>query len=61
MANDCMANQQLYEIMGKELEERKPSIRICPKCGNLLLKRKGKYGEFLGCSNYPECRHAENL
>ena len=29
---------------------------ICPKCGGKLVKRKGKYGEFIGCSNYPKCR-----
>ena len=28
----------------------------CPKCGGELLKRKGKYGDFKGCSNYPKCR-----
>ena len=28
---------------------------ICPKCGGKLVKRKGKYGEFIGCSNYPKC------
>ena len=30
---------------------------ICPKCGNQLIERKGKYGEFVGCSNYPKCRY----
>ena len=29
----------------------------CPECGGDLVKRKGKYGEFLGCSNYPECKY----
>lgn len=29
---------------------------ICPKCGGKLLNRKGQYGEFLGCSNYPKCK-----
>ncbi len=29
---------------------------ICPECGSLLRKRNGKYGPFMGCSNYPECR-----
>lgn len=29
---------------------------ICPECGSLLRKRTGKYGPFMGCSNYPECR-----
>lgn len=28
---------------------------ICPKCGGKLLKIKGKYGEFIGCSNYTKC------
>lgn len=28
---------------------------ICPNCGSKLVKRKGKYGEFIGCSNYPKC------
>lgn len=30
---------------------------ICPKCGGRLVKRKGKYGEFIGCSNYPKCHY----
>lgn len=30
---------------------------ICPKCGGILVKRKGKYGEFIGCSNYPQCHY----
>lgn len=29
---------------------------ICPECGSLLKKRKGRYGEFYGCSSYPQCR-----
>lgn len=28
----------------------------CPKCGGELVLRKGKYGKFYGCSNYPKCR-----
>lgn len=30
---------------------------ICPKCGGKLVKRKGKYGAFTGCSNYPKCHY----
>ncbi len=29
---------------------------ICPRCGGVLLERNGKYGKFLGCSNYPKCK-----
>ena len=30
---------------------------ICPKCGNELVERNGKYGKFIGCSNYPKCKY----
>ena len=29
---------------------------ICPRCGGNLVLRNGKYGEFWGCSNFPNCR-----
>ena len=37
----------------------------CPKCGGYLVKRKGKYGEFYGCSNYrsegPSCDYKTKI
>ena len=33
---------------------------ICPRCGGELKLRKGKYGEFYGCSNYPSCKFTYN-
>jgi ssDNA-binding Zn-finger/Zn-ribbon topoisomerase 1 len=33
--------------------------RECPKCGSPLILRQGKYGPFVGCSAYPQCRHIE--
>ena len=33
----------------------------CPKCGGNLEERTGKYGKFLGCTNYPQCRYTYNL
>lgn len=29
---------------------------ICPRCGNDLVMRKGKYGSFYGCKGYPYCK-----
>ena len=29
----------------------------CPWCGSKLVQRKGKYGEFYGCSAYPKCKY----
>lgn len=33
----------------------------CPKCNGKLIPRKGRYGAFLGCSNYPKCRYTQKL
>jgi DNA topoisomerase-1 len=36
--------------------------RVCPTCGNGRLALKlGKFGAFIGCSNYPECRFTRQL
>ena len=32
----------------------------CPKCGGQLVNRTGKYGDFIGCSNYPRCKYTKN-
>jgi len=37
-----------------------PTGEMCPKCGSELLLRKGRYGEFIACSNYPKCRYTKN-
>ena len=43
-------------------EKPEPTGKICPECGGELLKRKSRYGNyFLGCSNFPKCRHIENI
>lgn len=34
----------------------------CPRCGGTLTLRRGKYGKFYGCSNYPRCKYTtDNL
>jgi DNA topoisomerase-1 len=35
--------------------------RVCPECQHPLHIKKGKYGRFIGCSNYPTCKHMEPL
>jgi len=36
-----------------------PIGRDCPKCGKELVIRYGRYGKFISCSGFPECRHTE--
>ncbi|MFL2651396.1 MAG: type I DNA topoisomerase [Anaerolineales bacterium] len=64
--------QKFWLPFEKDLEHAKvemPTIdktpelagRNCPKCGEELLIRNGRFGKFIGCSGFPECRHTEQI
>jgi len=44
----------------KSLKQATPTGEECPKCGSELLLRKGRYGEFIACSNFPKCKYTKN-
>lgn len=62
-----------YEIVEEFFEEFEPAVEkaftemekkepektgeTCPECGSDLVIRKGRYGAFTACSNYPECKY----
>jgi len=48
----------------KEIKSQKVAIPIgesCPQCGADLVKRKGRFGEFIACSAFPKCKYSKNL
>ena len=47
------ADEKMEKIAPKEVG------RNCPKCGAPLVMRHGKFGDFVGCSNYPKCNYIE--
>ena len=51
--------EPLVEKAFKEMEKKAPEAtgETCPECGGDLVIRKGKYGEFVACSNYPTCKY----
>lgn len=38
-----------------------PTGKMCPKCNHELLRRKGRYGEFIACGNFPKCKYTTDL
>ncbi len=44
-----------------KIEEPKQLEENCPKCGKPLLIRKGQYGEFISCSDYPKCKYTRSI
>lgn len=50
--------QEIHTTVQKE--RQLADAGICPKCGGMLKVRKGKYGMFLDCSNYPKCRYTRD-
>lgn len=57
--SDCIMNQKCYEEMGKL--DNKVEAEVCPQCGGVLKLRSGKFGQFYGCSNFPQCRFTRNV
>jgi DNA topoisomerase-1 len=65
------AVQDFYKPFQKDLAEAKKKMRnvkvgeetgeACPECGQPLLERRGRFGKFIACSGYPECRYTRNL
>jgi len=35
--------------------------KVCDKCGHSMVVKHGKYGTFLACSGYPDCKHTQSL
>ncbi len=48
------------KVKNKE-EKRKKLKRKCPLCGHPLVEKFSRYGRFIACSNYPDCKYTENL
>ncbi|MCX5908086.1 MAG: topoisomerase DNA-binding C4 zinc finger domain-containing protein, partial [Deltaproteobacteria bacterium] len=44
---------------GKEAGQSTPTGESCPQCGEPLVNRKGRFGLFIACSNYPKCRYTQ--
>lgn len=51
----------LLKTAFKDMEKDSPEEtgEVCPNCGNPLVIRKGKFGKFTACSNYPECKYVK--
>lgn len=48
------------ELSKKELTEEKTD-EVCEKCGSPMIIKTGRFGRFLACSNYPECKNTKNI
>jgi DNA topoisomerase-1 len=56
---------QVDEV-GKSLESFKGSLDektdyVCEKCGKPMVKKLGRFGYFLACSGFPECRNTKSI
>ena len=57
--------EQVVEQVEKELEHVKLEEEVsdvpCDKCGRMMVIKYGRYGKFLACPGYPECKNAKPL
>ncbi len=53
------AKEKAKEKINQKIASIKTDGGICPKCGGKLIMRDGKYGRFIGCTNFPKCKYTE--
>jgi len=65
-ASYTVCEEKIQESQGDKSEtentEEKPQLKkmgTCPKCQSDLVERKGPYGIFIACSNYPKCKYIQ--
>ena len=52
-----VAEQQIEKVEIKD----EPSDEPCDKCGAMLVYKMGRYGRFLACPNFPDCRNTKPI
>lgn len=55
--DDKKANLNPEEVRNNSINK---GTNNCPYCEGLLVDRQGPYGNFLGCSNFPNCKYTRN-
>ena len=61
---ECKNAKALEEVgaSGSEGQENEQTaIPPCEKCGAPMAMKAGRFGKFLGCSKYPDCKNIRNL
>lgn len=59
---ECKNTKPLAEEAAKQAEMSKQyADEKCPKCGASMQIRRGRFGAFLGCTKYPECKGIKNI
>jgi DNA topoisomerase-1 len=56
-ADDEGGCRYIRNLNGEERPEPETLDETCPECGRQLQRKVGRYGPFVGCSGYPECRY----
>lgn len=49
------------EVSKEELTPKEKIEEKCPLCGNDLVIKYGKFGKFIACSNWPQCKYTKSL
>ena len=53
--------EQTAEAVNVPRQEPEPIGEDCPDCGAPLVRRKGRFGEFIACSAFPKCRYSRPI
>ena len=59
--NPSSAPELVSPRQSHEPQDPKSAYGLCPTCGHTLLLRHGKFGDFIGCEKFPDCRYTSSV
>ena len=53
--------EKKYEEVDRKTPEVETTDKVCPKCNKPMVIKVGRFGKFLACTGFPECKHTETI
>jgi len=48
-------------VKAEQKQEQAEQEKTCPECNGKMIVKRSRYGMFMACENYPECKHTEKI
>ena len=60
---ECKSTRPFIRKENGEVEAapEETTDEVCPKCGSAMIVKRGRFGKFLACSRYPECKYTQGM
>ncbi|MFA6428251.1 MAG: type I DNA topoisomerase [Candidatus Buchananbacteria bacterium] len=56
-----LLNEKMEEVKKSDIMPEEKTDEVCEKCNSPMIIKRGRYGKFLACSNFPDCKNTKKI